>query len=129
MPAGQLAAGGLGKARGRKPDIHAGGKSDARVVLMNDPNNGDASKPAPAEGLEGRRAAKRNAEQSPAPRTQSRTRASTGLDGVREVARAHKAAGKDVRFTALMHHITPQLLIDSCWRWFSFDHLEVVVPV
>jgi RNA-directed DNA polymerase len=59
------------------------------------------------------RAAKRNAEQSSAPRTQSRTRASTGLDGVREVARAHKASGKEVRFTALMHHITPQLLIDS----------------
>jgi group II intron reverse transcriptase/maturase len=41
-----------------------------------------------------------------------------GLDGVREVARAHKAAGKEVRFTALMHHITPQLLLDS------FNHLK-----
>jgi hypothetical protein len=29
------------------------------------------------------------------------------------VARAHKASGKEVQFTALMHHITPQLLIDS----------------
>jgi len=85
---------------------------------MNDPNNGAASKPAPAEGREGRRAAKSNAGQPPAPRTQSRTRASMGLDGVREVARAHKAAGKEVRFTALMHHITPQLLVDS------FMHLK-----
>jgi RNA-directed DNA polymerase len=118
VPAEQLAAGGLGKARGRTPDIHAGEKSDARVVPMNDPNNGAASKTAPAEGLEGRRAAKRNAEQSPAPRTQSRTRASKGLDGVREAARAHRASGKDVRFTALMHHITPQLLLDS------FMHLK-----
>jgi hypothetical protein len=41
-----------------------------------------------------------------------------GLDGVREAAQAHKAAGKKVRFTALMHHITPQLLVDS------FMHLK-----
>jgi hypothetical protein len=80
---------------------------------MNDPNNGAASKPASAEGPEERQAAKRNVEQAPAPRTQRRTRASMGLDGVREAARANKAAGKEVRFTALMHHITPQLLIDS----------------
>ena len=112
-PAEQLAVGGSGKAYGHKPDIDADEKSDACVVPMNDPNNGAASKPASAEGPEGRRAAKRNVEQAPAPRTQSRTRASTGLDGVREAARAHKAAGKEVRFTALMHHITPQLLIDS----------------
>jgi hypothetical protein len=32
-----------------------------------------------------------------------------GLDGVREAARAAKVAGKEVRFTALLHHITPQL--------------------
>jgi RNA-directed DNA polymerase len=112
------AAGGLGKANGRTPNAHADEKSDACVVPMNDPNKGAASKPAPAEGPEGRRAAKSNAEQPPAPRTQSRTRASTGLDGVREAARANKAAGKEVRFTALMHHITPQLLIDS------FMHLK-----
>ena len=113
MPAEQLTAGGSGKARGRTPDIYADEKSDARVVPMNDPNNDVASKPAPAEGREGRRAAKRNAEQPPAHRTQSRTRASMGLDGVREAARALKASGKEVRFTALMHHITPQLLIES----------------
>ncbi|HEV2042416.1 MAG TPA: group II intron reverse transcriptase/maturase, partial [Casimicrobiaceae bacterium] len=113
MPAEQLAAGGSGKANGRKPDTHADEKSDACVVPMNDPNNGAASKPALAEGPEGRRAAKSNAEQPPAPRTQRRTRASMGLDGVREAARANKAAGKEVRFTALMHHITQQRLIDS----------------
>lgn len=80
---------------------------------MNDPNNGAASKPAQAEGPEGRRAAKRITEALPAPRTQSRTRASTGLDGVRDAARAAKAAGKEVWFTALLHHITPQLLRDG----------------
>ena len=112
-PAEQLAAGGSGKAIGRTPDLHAGEKSDACVVPMNDPNNGVASKPAQAEGLEGRRAAKSNTEGPPAPRTQRRTRASTGLDGVREAARAAKAAGKEVRFTALLHHVTPQLLRES----------------
>ncbi|MEJ8852261.1 reverse transcriptase domain-containing protein [Variovorax rhizosphaerae] len=112
-PAEKLVAGGSGKALGRTPDIHAGEKSDACVVPMNDPNNGAASKPAQAEGPEGRRAAKRNTEALPAPRTQSRTRASMGLDGVREAARAAKVAGKEVRFTALLHHVTPQLLRDS----------------
>ena len=113
VPAERLVAGGSGKAIRHTPDIHAGEKSDACVVPMNDLNNGVASKPAPAEGREGRRAAKRIAEQSPAPRTQSRTSASTGLDGVRKAARAQKATGRKVRFTALMHHITPQVLIDS----------------
>jgi len=79
---------------------------------MNDPNNGAESK-ALAEGREGRQAAKGNIEESPAPRTQSRNSASTGLDGVREVARAAKATGKEMRFTALLHHVTPQLLRDS----------------
>lgn len=119
VPAEQLAAGGSGKANGRTPDIYAGEKSDACVVPMKDPNKGNAAEAMPAEGLEGRRAAKSNTEASPAPRTLSRTRASMGLDGVREAARAAKAAGqKEVRFTALMHHITPQLLRDS------FMHLK-----
>jgi RNA-directed DNA polymerase len=68
---------------------------------------------AQAEGPEGRRAAKSNTEAPPAPRTLRRIRASMGLDGVREAARAAKAAGKEVRFTALLHHVTPQLLRDS----------------
>ncbi len=113
VPAVKLAAGGLGKALGRTPDIHAGEKSDACVVPMNDPNNSADDKSVVAEGPEGRQAAKRNTEGLPAPRTQSRTRASMGLDGVREAARAAKAQGKEVRFTALLHHITPQLLRDS----------------
>ena len=110
--------GGSGKAVGRNPDIDADEKSDACVVPMKDPNNEAASNTASAEGVEGRRAAKSNAEQAPASRTQRRTRASMGLDGVREVARAAKAAGKEVRFTALMHHITPKVLLDS------FMHLK-----
>jgi RNA-directed DNA polymerase len=112
-PAAQLAAGGSGKAVGRTPDIHADEKSDACVVPMNVPNKDTGSEPVLAEGREGRRAAKSNTEAPPAPRTQRRIRASTGLDGVREAARAAKASGKEVRFTALLHHVTPQLLRDS----------------
>ena len=54
VPTGLVPGGRSGKAIGRTPDIHAGEKSDACVVPMNDPNNGAASKPAQAEGPEGR---------------------------------------------------------------------------
>ena len=103
-----------GKAVGRKPGMNADETSDACIVPRNGPNNGDGSKPTLAEDREGRRAAKRNAIHPTAPRTQSRTRASSGLDGVREAARK----GRDVRFTALMHHITPGMLAES------FRHLK-----
>jgi len=113
-PASVPGAGMTGKADGRKPVITAGEKSDACVVPMNGPNKGGGSTPLPAEGREGRRAAKGNTVQPPASRTQSRTRASMGLDGVREAANRNK----ELRFTALMHHITPELLIES------FRHLK-----
>jgi RNA-directed DNA polymerase len=123
-----------GKAHGHNPEIIAGEKSDACIVPRNGPNNDDASIPSPAEDREGRRAAKRNADQLPAPRTQSRTGASMGLDGVREVARK----GRDVRFTALMHHMTPDLLTksfmhlkrsaDALSRGALFDPSEPALP-
>ncbi len=105
---GQWPKGVLGKAHGRNPKNNDE-KSDACIVPRNDPNNGDGSTPPSAGDQEGRRAAKRNAGHPPAPRTQSRTGASMGLDRVREAARK----GRDVRFTALMHHITPDLLAES----------------
>ncbi len=100
---------GLGKGIGHKPDIHAGEKSDVCVVPTKGPNKGAAAKLSSAEALEGRQAAKGNAGHEPTSRTQRRNHVSMGLDGVREAARASKAAGQKVRFTALMHHITPQL--------------------
>ena len=96
----------------RKLDLTAGEKSDACIVPANASNEGGGREPAPEERREGRRAAKSNAGQSPAPRTQSRTGASMGLNGVREAALRNKRA----RFTALMHHITPELLTDSFRR-------------
>jgi group II intron reverse transcriptase/maturase len=59
--------------------------------------------------MEGRRPTKENAEQTTAPRTQSRTRASSGLLGVRKAARKDKR----IQFTALLHHATVALLWDS----------------
>ena len=51
-----------------------------------------------------------NVSKHPAPRTPSRNKvASMGLEGVRIAARRDKT----VRFTALLHHVTPQLLVQS----------------
>lgn len=93
------------KAIRRTAGMHGGGKSDDCVVPKKRPNNGDE----PAEAVEGRRSTKGNAGQSAAVRTRSRVAASTGLAGVREAAKRSKAT----RFTALLHHVTPELLRDS----------------
>src|SRR5580704_8449890 len=94
------------KAKSHTPGPPTVEKSDAFVVPGKPSNKGVN----PAEMVEGRNAAKGNADQVPAPRTQSRTSsASTGLEGVRQAARRNRR----LRFTALMHHITPQLLVDS----------------
>jgi RNA-directed DNA polymerase len=90
----------------RTPDTHVGGESDGRVLPAKCPNNGGGPS---AEGMEGRRPTKENIEQTTAPRTQSRISASSGLLGVREVARKDKRT----RFTALLHHVTVALLRDS----------------
>ena len=59
--------------------------------------------------MEERPLAKENTEQSNQSRTQSRGFGTNGLERVREVA---KKDGK-VRFTALLHHVTDDLLRDS----------------
>jgi RNA-directed DNA polymerase len=89
-----------------KSNMHADGESDGRVVPTKCLNKGGE---LPAEGTEGRRPAKENTEQTTAPRTQSRSGASSGLLGVREVARKEKR----IQFTALLHHVTVPLLRDS----------------
>ena len=86
--------------------MHADGKSDGRVVPKKPPNNG---MPDAAEAVEGRRPTEGNTFQTAAPRTQSRIGASIGLERVREVARRDRRA----RFTALLHHVTVDLLRDS----------------
>jgi len=90
----------------RKTSMHVDGESDGRVLPTKCPNKGGEP---PAEGMEGRRPAKENIEQATAPRTQSRISESSGLLGVRKVARKDKRT----RFTALLHHVTIHLLRDS----------------
>ena len=106
-PGGTRPDGGAGrseKAKSRTSDMHVSGKSDGCVVPEKQPNKGSAS----AEAVEGRRPTKGNTLQTATPRTQSRTSVSIGLQGVREVARKD-----EVRFTALLHHVTIDLLRDS----------------
>lgn len=102
--------GGTGKAQSHNPVAYAGEKSDTSVVLKKPPNNGGSHSGDPAEVVEGRDVAKGNVSENPTPRTPSRDkRVSMGLGGVRIAARQDKT----VRFTALLHHITPQLLAES----------------
>ncbi len=100
------ASGRSGKAKRRDPDTYGDGKSDGCVVPQKPAN--EAGQPV-EEPVEGRRPTKGNASQGAAPRTQSRTRASNGLRGVREVARRDGRA----RFSALLHHVTVERLRES----------------
>ena len=74
------------------------GKSDRPIVPGKSPNK--AGTPA-AEEMEGRGLAKGNLSQQNAIRTQSRVVAPSELAQVRQTAKSNK----DVKFTALMHHI------------------------
>ena len=105
-PAGADAAGRLEKALSRTANMHVDGGSDGRIVPAKCPNKGEQ---ASAEGMEGRRPTKENIGQATPPRTQSRTSELNDLRGVREAARRDKRT----RFTALLHHVTVQLLRDS----------------
>ena len=81
-------------------------KSDEGVLPLKRPNKGGR---LPAEAVEGRTSPKGNGYQTAAVRTPSRVAASNGLAAVRQAARRCK----DVRFTALLHHITVDLLEQS----------------
>ena len=93
-----------GEGRGRKPSMHAVRRSDGPVVPAKPPNN--PSIVGAAEAVEGSGPAEGNA----ASETRAGRRAGQGgssdLDRVREAARRDKEA----RFTALLHHITPERL-------------------
>ena len=94
------------KALNRTSDMHDPGKSDDLIVPAKQTNK--VGSPA-AESVEGSGSTKGNAPQTTACRTQSRSHASSGLRGVRMAARR----SKEERFTALLHHITPELLLSS----------------
>ena len=91
--------------------MNANGKSDGSIIPTNPANNSGAE--PLAEPAEGRLPAARNTVPSHLARTPSRTkRRSTGLHGVREAA--HKS--RQLKFTALLHHIDEALLTASFYQ-------------
>src|ERR1700726_3592231 len=87
-------------------DRHVSEESDCAIVPVNLPNKEEQSA---AEGGEGRAQAKKNIDPTNTSPTQSGKRVSQGRDGVRQAARERKQE----RFTALLHHVTINLLRDS----------------
>ncbi len=81
-------------------------KSD-NVVLPTKRSNKEGS--PSAETVEGRTLPEGNSQQTTVDRTQSRVTTSSGLLSVRQAAQARK----DVRFSALLHHIDVELLEQS----------------
>jgi group II intron reverse transcriptase/maturase len=96
----------LEKATSHKTSMHASGESDEQVVPAKRSNNGEQSL---AESVEGSCSTKGNTEETYTNRTQGRDHVSQGLGGVREAARRDKKQ----KFTALLHHVTVELLRDS----------------
>jgi retron-type reverse transcriptase len=86
--------------------MHAGEDSDEVVVPVKRSNKEAL---ASAETGEGRASPKGNGGQATAVRTPSRGIASSRLEAVRQAAQQ----SRDVRFTALLHHITTELLKQS----------------
>jgi RNA-directed DNA polymerase len=78
--------------------MHEAGKSHNRVVPKKVANK---AQQGAAEGLEGRRLAKRNRSQATTLRTQGRARVYEALGRVRQAAERQKGE----RFTALLHHV------------------------
>ena len=96
--------GAVGQGVCRTTDVDVFGGSDGLVVPEKPVNK--ASPTVAAESVEGRGSTKGNVSQTTTDRTQRRRPVSRGLGGVREAARRDKR----MRFTALLHHVTPELL-------------------
>src|ERR1700756_4008878 len=94
------------KAKNRTADVHVQEKSDCAVVPVNQSNK--EGQPS-AEVGEGRAQIEENIARSHMSPTQSGKRMSQGLRGVRKAA----AERKQEKFTALLHHLTVDLLRDS----------------
>lgn len=86
--------------------MHGSEKSDSAIVATKSANKAAR---AAAEWVEPRAGTKGNAEQPRTQRTQRRASVSPGLDRVRDAARQRKKE----KFTALLHHVTVDLLRDA----------------
>jgi RNA-directed DNA polymerase len=83
---------------------NGGGKSGSAIVAVKPTNKAEQSA---AESVEPRAEAKGNAGQHNTHRTQSRANVSQALERIRQVAKQGKKAEK---FTALLHHVSSDLL-------------------
>lgn len=102
------------KARCHKSDMHVAGESHSSIVPGKSANKGGV--PPPAESVEGRGLTKENTGQVLLDRIQRRKTNGTpfvprsrGLLGVRQAAQKDRR----LRFTSLLHHLTPELLRSS----------------
>jgi len=86
--------------------MNGDGESYCGIVPTKQPNKGDGS---PAEVVEGRPQTKENTQQPNLGRTPSRESRPSGLERVREAARKDRK----LKFTALLHHVSIDLLRDS----------------
>ena len=91
--------------------MHAREKSDHAIVARKPANDVE---PSTEESVEPRAGAKGNASQQSTGRAQSRETVSQALERIRQAARERKAE----KFTALLHHISPELLAEA------FDELK-----
>lgn len=96
----------VGEGECRTARAHVSEESDSGIVPMSHSNKD--GQPL-AEGGEGRPLIKENIRQPSTHSTQSETRVSQGLAGVRKAARDKKG----MKFTALLHHLTVGLLRDG----------------
>jgi RNA-directed DNA polymerase len=98
----------VGEGGSRTAHMYVPEESHSGIVPMNYSNN---DKTSSAESREGRPLIKENAGQPSTHSTQSEERVSQGLAGVRKAAQENK----EMRFTALLHHLTVALLRESCY--------------
>jgi RNA-directed DNA polymerase len=89
-----------------KSPLHGSGESYSGIVPVKRSNEGQGG---PKEIMEGRPLAKENMEEHHPYRTQSRESGPNGLDRVRQAAKGDK----ELKFTALLHHVNVDLLRSS----------------
>ena len=94
-----------------KPVMHGRGKSDLAIVAGKPANGAEQSASEPVERRAG---AKGNASQQSTDRAQNRATVSQALERIRQAAKERRTE----RFTALLHHISPELLTQA------FDELK-----
>ena len=108
-PAGTARSRPAGEGQGRKARANVTEESDRGIVPMNHSNKDD--KPVTENG-EGRPLTKENTQQLNMYPTQSGGNMSQGLARVRQAAKENK----ELKFTALLHHLTVELLRESFYQ-------------